>query len=108
MGHKQFPIADAAHPHRMPPRIPEIEFADYADPPRVGSEHHECHAVNAIQRRRMRAELVVDPLMGAFAQKIQIEIGQHGRKAVGIVEIDHGLAEAGAQLVTLGANSPAS
>jgi hypothetical protein len=101
MGHEQLPIADAAHPHRMPPRIPEIEIADHADPPRVGSEHHEGHAVDAIQRYWMRAKLVVNPLMGAFAQKIQIEIGQYRRKAVGVVEIDHGLAEAGAQLVAL-------
>ena len=28
---EQLPIADAAHPHRMPPRIPEIEIADHAD-----------------------------------------------------------------------------
>ena len=103
MGHEQLPIADAAHPHRMPPRIPEIEIADDADPPRIGGEHHERHAVDAVERHRMRAKLVVNPLMGAFAQQIQIEVGQHGRKAVGVVEIDHGLAEAGAQLVALGA-----
>ena len=51
----------------------------------------------------MRAELVVEPLMGAFAEQIQVEIGQDRRKAVGVVEIDHGVAEAGAQLVALGA-----
>ena len=51
----------------------------------------------------MGAELVVEPLMGAFAEQIQVEIGQDRRKAVGVVEIDHGVAEAGAQLVALGA-----
>ncbi len=49
----------------------------------------------------MRAELVVDATMGAFAQQIQIEIAQDRRKAVRIVELDHGLAEAGAQLIAL-------
>ena len=83
----------------MAPRIPEIEIADHADPPCVGREHHEGDAVDAVERHRMRAELVVEPLMGAFAEQIKIEIGQHRRKAVGIVEIDHVLAEAGAQLV---------
>ena len=103
VGHEQLPIADAAHPHRMPPRIPEIEIADHADPPRIGREHHEGHAIDAIERHRMRAELVVDPLMGAFAEQIEIEVGQDRRKAVGIVEIDDVVAEAGAQLVALGA-----
>ena len=99
--HEQFPIADAAHPHRMPPRIPEIEIADHADPPRIGREHHEGDAVDAVERHRMRAELVVEPLMGAFAEQIQIEVGQDRRKAIGVVEIDDGVAEAGAQLVAL-------
>ena len=47
----------------------------------------------------MRAKLVVNSLMGAFAQQIQIEIAHDRRKAVGIIKVDHGLAEAGAQLV---------
>jgi hypothetical protein len=51
----------------------------------------------------MRAKLVVKPLMGAFAQQIQVEVGQNRRKTVGVVEIDHGLAEAGAQLIAPGA-----
>ncbi|GCC48611.1 hypothetical protein chiPu_0032950, partial [Chiloscyllium punctatum] len=32
---EQLPIAGAAHPHRMPPSIPEIEVADHADSPRI-------------------------------------------------------------------------
>ena len=101
--HEQLPISDAAHPHRMPPRIPEIEIADDADPLGIGGQHHKRYAGHAIEHHRMRAKLVVDPLMGAFAQQIQIEVGQNRRKAIGIVEIDHLVAEAGAQLVTLGA-----
>ena len=103
MGNEQLPIAEAAHAHRMSPCIPEIEIADDADPLRIGREHDEGHPLDAIQHQRMRAELVVKPLMGSFAQKIQVEFRQHGRKAVGIVEIDDGLAEAGAQLVPFGA-----
>src|ERR1700733_1712779 len=41
--------------------------------------------------------------MCAFAQQVEVEVGQNRRKTVGVVEIDHGLAEAGAQLVTFGA-----
>src|ERR1700738_2774817 len=98
MGHEQLPIADATHSHRMPPCVPEIEIADHADPPRIGSEHHESHALDAIERHRTSAELVIEALMGALAEEIQIEIGQHRRKAVGVVEIDHGVAAAGAEL----------
>ena len=87
--HEDFPIADAAHAHRMPPRVPEIEIADHADPPRIGREHDERDAVDAVERHRMRAELVVKPLMSAFAEQIQIEVGQHRRKAVGVLEFDH-------------------
>ncbi len=100
---EQLPIADPAHAHRMAPCIPEIEITNHADPPRIGREHDEAHAGNAIQRHRMRAKLVVDSLMGAFAQKIQVEVAQNRRKPVGVVELDHGLAEMGAQLVAPGA-----
>ena len=103
MGHEQLPIAGAAHAHRMPPRIPEVEIADHADPPRIGRQHHEGHPVDAVERHRMGAELVVEALMGAFAEQIEVEIGEDGRKAIGVVEFDHGVAEAGAQLVALGA-----
>ena len=101
--HEQFPIADAAHPHRMSQRIPEIEIADHADGLGVRRQHHERDAVHAIERHRMRAELLVDPPVGAFAQQIEIEVAEHGREAVGIVEIDDVFAEAGTELVAFGA-----
>ncbi len=100
--HEQLPIAGAAHPHRVPARIPVVEIADHGDPPRIGREHHEGHAVDAVERHRMRAELVVEPLVGAFAKQMKIEIGQDRRKAIGVVEFDHGIAEAGPQLVAPG------
>ncbi len=48
---------------------------------------------------RMRAELVVEALMGALAEQIEIEIGQDRRKAVGVLELDDIVAERRAQLV---------
>src|SRR4051794_26676788 len=101
MRHEQFPIAAAAHAHGMTPRVPEIEVADHADAPRVRREHDECDAWNAIQHHRMRAELVIEALLGSFAKQIEIEIGQDRRKAIGIFEIDGGVAEPCAQLVAL-------
>jgi hypothetical protein len=96
---EQLPIADAAHPHRMPPPVPEIEVADDADAFGIRRQHHEGDAVDAVERHRMRAELVVDPLMGALAEQMQIEVGQDGRKAVGVVKLDDIVAEVSAQLV---------
>ena len=101
MRHEQFPITLAAHAHRMPPRIPEVEVADHADPPRVRREHDERDAGDAVQRHRMRAELVVQPLLRAFTEQIEIELGQNRRKAVGVVEFDRPVAKTRAQLVTL-------
>ena len=99
MRDEQLPIADAAHPHRMPPCIPEIEIADHADAPRVRCQHHKGDAVDALERHRVRSELVVDALVGAFAEQIEVELAQYRREAVGILELDDIVAEAGAELI---------
>ena len=83
----------------MAPRIPEIEVADDADPLRVRRKDDEGHARHALQHHRMGAKLLVKPLVGAFAEQVKVVVGQHRRKAIGVVEIDHRLAEAGAQLI---------
>ncbi len=100
-GDEQLPIAVAAHPHRMPPRVPEIEVADHADALRIRREHDEGHAVDAVERARMRAELVIEPLVGAFTEQIEIEVGEHRREPIGVLELDDIVAEFGAQLIAL-------
>ena len=50
MRNEQLPIADAAHAHRMPPRVPEIEIADHADAPA-----RSAPAPRRRRRRRRRA-----------------------------------------------------
>ncbi len=87
----------------MTPRIPEIEIADDADAAGIRREHHKSDAIDAVQRHRMRAELVIEPLMGAFTEQIQIEVRQHRWKAVGVLKFDDVIAKTGAQLVALGA-----
>ena len=77
----------------------KLKVADHADAPGVWRQHHESHAFDAVERHRMRAKLVVEPLMGAFAEQIEVEIGQNGRKAIGVLKFDDIVAEAGAQLV---------
>src|SRR6185369_13610803 len=95
---EQLPIADAAHAHRMPPPVPEIEIADDADALCVRRQYHEGDAIDAVQRHRVRAELVVDSLMGAFAEQMEIEVAQDRRKAVGVVQLDDIVAEARTEL----------
>ena len=51
----------------------------------------------------MRAELVVKPLMGAFAEQIKVEIAQDRRKAVGVLKLDRVGAIPRAKAVVLGA-----
>ena len=98
---EQLPIARAAHPHRMAPPVPEVEVADHGDTPGVGRQHHEADAIDAFEPHRMRAELVVKALVGAFAEQIEIEIGQDRRKAIGVLEFDDVVAELRAELVVL-------
>jgi hypothetical protein len=101
---EQLPITVAAYPHRVAPRIPEVEVTDHADPFGAGGEHDEADSVGAVDRHRMRAELIVEPQVGAFPEQIKIVVAQDRQEAVGIVEIDEMIAEMRAQVVTLQAS----
>src|SRR5581483_10269997 len=46
-------------------------------------------------------ELVVETLMVAFAEQMQVEIAQDRQEAVGILEVDHTVAEGGAKPIFL-------
>ena len=101
-GHEDLPIAIAAHAHGVAPSVPEIEVADDADALRIRRPHHESHALDAVQHQGMGAELVVEAQVIAFAEEIQVEIGQNRREAVGVFQLDLVVAEAGTQPVVLG------
>src|SRR6202043_2307637 len=93
---EKLPIAWGGHPPRMAARLPEIEIADPAAPPCIRCEHHEGDAVDAVKHQRMRAELVVEPLIGPFAEQIEIEVAQDRREAIGVLQLDDVVAELGA------------
>ena len=65
----------------------------------VGREQDEADALDALAGHRMRAELVIEALMRAFAEQIEIEVAQDRRKAVRVLELDGVVAEARAQPV---------
>ncbi len=92
-GHEDLPKPVAAHAHRVPPPIPEIEVADDAHAAGIGRKDREGDAFDALEHHRMRAELVVQAFMGALAQEVEVEIGEDRREAVGILELHDVLAE---------------
>ena len=97
--YEQFPVAVAAHPHQVTLGVPEIEIAYEGDRLRVGREQDEADPRDALAGHRMRAELVIEALMRAFAEQIEIEVAQDRRKAVRVLELDGVVAEARAQPV---------
>src|SRR6201996_8160587 len=103
MRDEKLPITGAVHPHRVPPRVPVIEVADDADPPGVRRQHYEADAVHAVERHWMRAELVVEPLMRAFAEQIKVVVAQDRQEAVGILELHDIVAELRPQMIARGA-----
>jgi hypothetical protein len=90
---EDLPEAVAAHPHGMTAAVPEIEVADHADPTGVGSEHRERDARRAVDHHRMRAELLVETRMRALGEQVEIELGQHRRKSIGVFQLDDAVAE---------------
>ena len=98
-GQKNLPEALSAHAHRVPPAIPVVEISHHADAPCVGREDGEKHARNAVEHKGVRAQLIVEAHVRAFAQEIEIEIGQHGSEAIGVFQLDGDLAVDSAQTV---------
>ena len=95
--HEDLPEAVAAHAHGVAPAVPVVEIADHADAPRIGREHGERDARDALVHERMRAELLVELQVRAFAQQIEVELRQDRRKAIGVLDLDDAFAEADAQ-----------
>ena len=67
-----------------------------------GAQTTKATPCDAFHLHRMSAELVVEREVVAFAEQVEIELGEHGRKAVRILQLDLAVAEAGAQPVVLG------
>jgi hypothetical protein len=83
------------------PPVPEIEIADHAHAPRIGREHREGNAGDAVMHQRMGAELVVEVEVRAFAQEVEIEVGEQRRKAVWVFQVHGLIPETHKQAITL-------
>ena len=87
--------AGREQPHRVDAAVPAVEVADHADAIGVRRPHREMHAGGRPDADAMRAELLEHAMMRAFAEQMQIEIGQHAAVAVGIVDLDDVIAGEG-------------
>ena len=81
-GDEQFPhAAGDVLAHRVAAAIPDVEVADDADALGVRRPDGEVHAGDAVDRAQVRAEPLVAPPMRAFAEQVQVVVGQQRGKA---------------------------
>ena len=73
--------------HRLTSPVPAVPVADHADPPRVGSPHHEAHALHALVTDWVRAEPLEEAVVGALAEQVQVVGAEGRREAVGILDL---------------------
>jgi hypothetical protein len=88
IGYENLPHArrhQAPHDVRAP--VPVIEVADHAHALRVGRPHREVHAGDAAYCQTMGAKLLPGPVMGPFAEQVQIEVGEDLAELVGIDDV---------------------
>src|SRR5512135_629868 len=74
-------------PHRHAPPVPPVEVADDADPTRVGRPHGKRHALDPVVDDRVRTELAIAGEMVAFDQEMDVELPEHRREPIDILEL---------------------
>ncbi len=101
--HEQLPDpGTAAGLQRVLAAVPQVERTDHADAFCVGRPDGEPRAGQAVEFGRMRAELVVDRVVIAFAEQVQVEVGELRREVVRVVLVQLDAARiAHVQLVRL-------
>jgi hypothetical protein len=84
-GNENFPDARRAEqPHRVKASVPIVKIADDADALGVRRPHGKTGAVNAVNRAQLRAELVINFPLVAFAKQKQIGFAQRRQKRIRI------------------------
>src|SRR6202023_3176631 len=79
--------------HGVAPAVPEVEITDDAYPPGIRRKHRERHPRHLLKREGMRPELVVELQVRAFAKQMEIDVGEDGRKTIGIFQFLDMVAE---------------
>ncbi len=75
----------AARLHRVLAAVPEVERTHHAHAFRIRRPHGESRAGQPVERGRMRAELVVDRVVVAFAEQVEVEVGELRREEIRVV-----------------------
>ncbi len=89
-------------PHRTAPPVPVVEIADDADAARIGRPDGEGDAGDTFMLAAMRAQHVVTLQMRTLGEEVNVEIAQHRRKGVDVVEFDRAAIALGAQAIAKG------
>ena len=69
----------------MAAAVPLVEVADDAQSLGIRRPHRKTDALNTRMLDHARAELLIEPEVGAFTEEMQIKICKNGRIAVGIL-----------------------
>ena len=86
-GNEDFPHAGFdPQPHGMAAAVPVIEIADHADAAGIGRPHGEVHARDPVDGAAMGAQLLEGAQMGALYQQVDVQLAQHRREAVGVLD----------------------
>ncbi len=81
-GNEKLPDARrAAVSHRTQAAVPKIEIPDDADSFRVRRPNRKLNALDARNYAHVRAELFIVQVICAFAQQVEVVVGQKGGKA---------------------------
>ena len=70
----------------MDAAVPGIEIADDAHARGIGRPHGKLHATHAGDFADVGAQRVVELVVGALADQVQVKFGQHRREGVGVGE----------------------
>src|SRR5690606_36270247 len=62
--------------HHVARAVPSVEIAHDADALRIRCPHGKARPPHALDGDHMRAELLIDVMMIAFAEEMKVEIGQ--------------------------------
>jgi hypothetical protein len=72
----------------MDAAVPEVEVADHPHGAGVRRPHHERHAGHALVGAPVGTHELVQPVVLALAEEVQVDLAYRGPEAVGVVEGD--------------------
>ena len=87
-GDEDLPDARCAHrAHRHQAAVPAIEVADDAHAARVRRPHREAHARDPLVRPRVCTEHVIETLVRALRDQVQVDLAERRREPIRVVEL---------------------